>query len=220
MEHTFNIDFDRNERVGFPEIIYGKSKSVNVIQKILEKYRNKGINALITKLQKQKAEELLKNYSSAFYDPISEVFILDFEEQESTGEEIAILSAGTSDTFVVNEAYYTLSFLGYFAPRIMDIGVSGIHRLLSRIDELKKYQVLIIVAGFEGALPTVVGGLLPQPIIAVPTSVGYGVATGGKAALNTMLSSCANGITVVNIDNGYGAAKAAIRIMNLLKRSK
>ena len=118
---------------------------------------------------------------------------------------------------MVNEAYYTLSFLGIKADRINDIGVAGVHRLLKRVDDLKSYKVLIVVAGFEGALPTVTGGLLPQPIIAVPTSVGYGVAEGGTTALNTMLSSCANGITVVNIDNGYGAAMAAFRIINLIE---
>ena len=217
---TFNIDHGRSERVGFPEIIYGKSKSVDVIRKILKNYTERRSNALITKLQVEKAREILKIYPDAFYDEVSEVFILDFEEKEAESDDIAILSAGTSDTFIVNEIYYTLAFLGHFAPRIMDIGISGIHRLMSRLEDLKKYKVLIVVAGFEGALPTVVGGLLPQPIIAVPTSVGYGVSAGGNAALNTMLSSCANGITVVNIDNGYGAAKAAIRIMNLLKRSK
>lgn len=216
---AFNIDHGRTERVGFPEIIYGRSKSADVVKKILENYQDKGSNALITKLQKEKAQEVLEEYPQAFYDEVSEVFILDFEDKKKTDQEIAILSGGTSDAFIVNEIYYTLAFLGHFAARIMDIGVSGVHRLMSRLDELKKYKVLIVVAGFEGALPTVVGGLLPQPIIAVPASVGYGVSAEGKAALNTMLSSCANGITVVNIDNGYGAAKAAVRIMNLLKPS-
>ena len=108
--------------------------------------------------------------------------------------------------------------MGHSATRIVDIGVAGIHRLLSRVDELKTYKVLIAVAGFEGALPTVTGGLLPQPVIAVPTSVGYGVSADGKAALSTMLSSCSNGISVVNIDNGYGAAMAAVRILNMIEK--
>lgn len=129
-------------------------------------------------------------------------------------DEIAILSGGTSDQYLVDEIYYSLLFVGRKASRFHDVGVAGVHRLLENIEELRKYSVLIVVAGFEGALPTVVGGLLPQPIIAVPASVGYGVSKGGKTALKSMLASCANGITVVNIDNGYGAAMAAFRIIH------
>lgn len=211
---SFNIDHQRDERLGFPEIIYGKSKDIGSLKRILLDYKAKYKNALITKLQKEKAEVLSTEFEGAFYDPISGVFVLNGLEKNEAENHIAILSAGTSDLFVVNEVLHTLTFLGYNPKVIQDIGVSGIHRLLSKVDELKKYKVLIIVAGFEGALPTVVGGLLPQPIIAIPTSVGYGVSQGGNVALNTMLSSCANGITVVNIDNGYGAAMAAVRIIN------
>jgi len=127
---------------------------------------------------------------------------------------VAILSGGTSDEFVVNEAYYTLSFLGINAEKFIDVGVAGIHRLMDMDQEISKAKILIVCAGFEGALPTVVGGLFPQPIIGVPISVGYGVAEGGHTALNAMLSSCANGLTVTNINNGYGAAIAAYRILN------
>ena len=127
---------------------------------------------------------------------------------------MAILTAGTSDQYLVNEVYYTLLFFGREAKRFQDIGVAGVHRLMENADELKSFKVIIVIAGFEGALPTVVGGLFPQPIIAVPASVGYGISKGGRVALNSMLSSCANGVTVVNIDNGYGAAMAAIRIIN------
>ena len=211
---SFNLDHQRDERLGFPEIIYGKSKDVRSLKLILEEYKSQNKNALITKLQQEKAEILLQDFQSSFYDPLSGIFILNGYKEKEGEDYIAILSAGTSDLFVVNEAFHTLSFLGHKPKVIQDIGVSGIHRLLSKVEELKKYKVLIVVAGFEGALPTVVGGLLPQPIIAIPTSVGYGVSQGGNAALNTMLSSCANGITVVNIDNGYGGAMAAIRIIN------
>ena len=211
---SFNLDHQRDERLGFPEIIYGKSKDVRSLKLILEEYKSKNKNALITKLQQEKAEMLFQDFQSSFYDPLSGIFILNGYKEKEGEDYIAILSAGTSDLFVVNEAFHTLSFLGHKPKVIQDIGVSGIHRLLSKVEELKKYKVLIVVAGFEGALPTVVGGLLPQPIIAIPTSVGYGVSQGGNAALNTMLSSCANGITVVNIDNGYGGAMAAIRIIN------
>ena len=215
---SFNIDENRTDRVGFPEIIYGRSKSVETVKKILDYYVEKGENTLITKLQAEKASVIIKDFPDAFYDEESEVFILNYVTKNHAHVDVAILSGGTSDAFIVNEIYYTLSFLGYQSIRIMDIGVSGIHRLLSRVEDLQQYKVLIVVAGFEGALPTVVGGLMPQPVIAVPTSVGYGVSINGKAALSTMLSSCANGITVVNIDNGYGAAIAAIRILNLIRK--
>jgi len=215
---TFNIDHQREGRVGFPEIIYGRSKDIESIKLILQEYKSQGKNAMITKLQSEKSHQLQEIYSSSFYDPIAEIFMLEPITQQEPGKDIAILSAGTSDLFVVNEAMHTLSFLGHTPQSFQDIGVSGIHRLMSRLEQLRVFKVLIVIAGFEGALPTVAGGLLPQPIIAVPTSVGYGVAEGGTVALQTMLASCANGITVVNIDNGYGAAVAALRILNTFKK--
>lgn len=214
MSESFELDFNRSERLGFPEVIYGASKSLPVLIEILQSYQSKGLNALATKVQPDKGEALKSQFKGSLYDDISGVFALrEPHAPDSSSNEVALLSAGTSDAFVVNEAFYTLQFLGCHAARYNDIGIAGIHRLLSKVDELKKYKVLIVVAGFEGALPTAVGGLLPQPIIAVPASVGYGVSENGSVALNTMLSSCANGITVVNIDNGYGAAMAAYRIL-------
>ncbi|MDQ8187944.1 nickel pincer cofactor biosynthesis protein LarB [Pelagicoccus sp. SDUM812002] len=214
MSDSFEIDFNRTERLGFPEVIFGASKPLAVLGDILQSYKEKGLNALATKVQPSKGVALAERFPGSFYDEISGIFALeDSPDLEGSASEIAILSAGTSDAFVVNEAYHTLTFLGCKAKRYNDIGIAGIHRLLSKVDELRRYKVLIVVAGFEGALPTAVGGLLPQPIIAVPASVGYGVSEGGTVALNTMLSSCANGLTVVNIDNGYGAAMAAYRII-------
>lgn len=213
MEDQFNIDHDREGRLGFPEIIFGATKSSKVLKRILHSYQENNQNALVTKLQSKKANKLQNTFPEGFYDPDSGIFMLHFDEESLKDGSIAIISAGTSDSFVVNEIYYTLAYLGLNAERIHDVGVAGVHRLMTRIDDLKKFKILIVVAGFEGALPTVVGGLLPQPIIAVPASIGYGVAEGGNVALNTMLSSCANGITVVNIDNGYGAAMAAFRIL-------
>jgi len=211
-----NIDHDREKRIGFPEVIYGERKSTEDLFKIIKSFTEKDKNVLVTKLQKDKATDLLKTYSNAFYDTTSGVFILK-PIKELQGElQVGIVSAGTSDIHVVNEAFYTLSYMGIKAIRINDVGVAGIHRLLNKVEELKLYKVLIVIAGFEGALPTAVGGLLPQPIIAVPTDVGYGVAKGGHVALNAMLSSCANGISVVNINNGYGAAMSALRILNLI----
>lgn len=213
-----NIDHDRESRIGFQEVIYGASKTVEDLLGILLNFIEKDKNALITKLQGGKADMLLKKFPSAFYDTPSETFILKPIKDKDTMEEVGILSAGTSDVHVVNETYYTLKFMGVNSKRFHDIGVAGVHRLLDKVEALKVFKVLIVIAGFEGALPTVVGGLLPQPIIAVPTDVGYGVAKGGTVALHAMLSSCANGITVVNINNGYGAAMSAIRILNLIKK--
>ena len=215
--NNFNIDYDREKRIGIPEIIYGASKTSNDLLNILNNHLMKGKNALITKLQKQKADFLLEQFPEAFYNEDSGVFILSSIDEPQYSPDIAIISGGTSDTSVVNETYYTLAFLGVRALKVSDVGAAGLHRLLKRIEELKTFKVLIVVAGFEGALPTIIGGLLPQPIIAVPTSIGYGVAEAGKAALNSMLACCSNGISVVNINNGYGAAIAAIRILNLSK---
>ena len=208
-----NLDIDREGRIGFPEVVYGAVKSSEILAEILKRYSNSGKNALITHLQREKATALVADFADAFYDPTSGTFLLRLNDLAGAQEHVALLSAGTSDQSVVNEAFYTLNYLKVGSERISDIGVAGIHRLMTRIEDLKRFKVLIVVAGFEGALPSVVGGLLPQPIIAVPTSVGYGVAEKGMTALHAMLSSCANGITVVNIDNGYGAAVAAFRIL-------
>ncbi len=209
----YNLDTDREDRLGFPEVVYGKSKSAELLGRILSEYHSNGRNALATRVQPEKGQALLAQFPDACYDPVSQTFLLKENPLDESNARIAILSAGSSDLPVVNEAYYTLNLVNTPAKRINDVGVAGIHRLFDRLDEIKTCQALIVVAGFEGALPSVVGGLLSQPIIAVPTSVGYGVATGGNAALNAMLSSCANGISVTNIDNGYGAAMAAFRIL-------
>jgi len=212
MDHL-NLDIDREGRLGFPEVIYGAGKSTEVLAEILKRFFDSKKNALITHLQADKAAALVANYTDAFYDPTSRTLLLHLNDLAGAEEQVGILSAGTSDQFVVNEVYYTLNYLRVGSARIGDIGVAGIHRLMTRIEDLKRFKVLIVAAGFEGALPSVVGGLLPQPMIAVPTSVGYGVAANGVTALHAMLSSCANGISVVNIDNGYGAAVAAFRIL-------
>lgn len=214
---NFNIDHDRENRIGFPEVVYGTTKSIEDLSKILENYNALGKNVLVTKLQPEKASVLMQEYPNAFYDKLSSIFMAQPLNKIRGEGEVAIISAGTSDIHIVNEAYYTLQFMGIKAQRVNDVGVAGMHRIMDRVEELKSYKVLIVIAGFEGALPTVVGGLLHQPIIAVPADVGYGVAEGGHVALNAMLSSCANGITVVNINNGYGAAMSALRILNLIK---
>ncbi|MEZ4827877.1 MAG: nickel pincer cofactor biosynthesis protein LarB [Bacteroidia bacterium] len=218
MSQPFHIDFEREDRLGFPEIIFGESKPVDILQSILLHYQEKNKNALVTRLQLNKAEILLDRFPSAAYDPLSGVFFLNQFSRPENHWEVCIIAGGTSDLPVVNEIDHVLAFMGIGAGKIVDVGVSGLHRLLARLEEIKKYSILIAVAGFEAALPTVLGGLVPQPVIAVPVSVGYGVAANGIAALNSMLASCANGISVVNIDNGYGAAMAAVRILNMIRK--
>lgn len=212
---NYKIDHDRTKRIGFPEVVYGESKNVSTLKKIIDDIYTKSHKVLITKLQQDKYQEIKKDYPKSFYDESSGVCVVgELPTNDKKHPDVAILSGGTSDEFVVNEAFYTLSFLGVKAEKFIDVGVAGIHRLMDRDQEIRKAKILIVCAGFEGALPTVVGGLFPQPIIGVPISVGYGVAEGGLTALNSMLSSCANGLTVTNIDNGYGAAIAAYRILN------
>ena len=212
---NYKLDYNRLKRTGFPEVVFGGNKDVDTLKSIISDIVAKQRKALITKVQKEKYDTLKLYFPVSLYDEISQVLVIGkFPKTTSKQNSVAILSGGTSDEFVVNEAFYTLSFLGIHSKKYFDVGVAGLHRLIEYTEELKEYKVIIVCAGFEGALPTVVGGLFPQPIIAVPVSIGYGVAAGGITALNSMLSSCANGITVVNIDNGYGAAIAAFRILN------
>jgi len=213
-----NIDHDRENRIGFQEVVYGESKSIEDLSHILKNFISNGKNVLITKLQKDKADVFLKKYTDAMYDEPSGIFILKPLKEMAKKNEVAIISAGTSDIHVSNEVFYTLKYMGVNAIKVNDVGVAGIHRLMSKIEFLSSFKILVVIAGFEGALPTVIGGLLPQPIIAVPTDVGYGVAKGGHVALNAMLSSCANGISVVNINNGYGAAMSVVRILNIINK--
>ncbi len=212
----YNLDMDRENRLGFPEVVYGQTKSAELLKSILSEYQSQGKNALVSRVQSEKGATLLEAFPEAFFDPLSGSFLLQKNELDESQARVGIICAGSSDLYAVNEALYTLNLLEQPAVCINDVGVAGLHRLLNRLEDIKKFQVLIVVAGFEGALPSVVGGLLKQPIIAVPTSIGYGVAEGGQSALHAMLSSCANGITVTNIDNGYGAAMAAYRILQLL----
>lgn len=207
------LDLERSKRLGFPEVVYGAGKSIETLISIVTVYQKKNENVLITRLQANKASALSEHFTGSYYHAESSLFMLYPCKVNKDMASVCIITAGTSDIPVANEAYHTLQFLGIAANRINDIGVAGIHRLMSKAEEIQKYQVLIVVAGFEGALPSVMGGMFSQPIIAVPTSTGYGAARNGETALLAMLSSCANGISVVNIDNGYGAALAAFRIL-------
>tara|TARA_B100000965_G_scaffold318617_1_gene279409 strand:+ start:925 stop:1572 length:648 start_codon:yes stop_codon:yes gene_type:complete len=209
------IDFQRRSRLGVIEAIWGEHKSIEQISKILKKYQYASETALVTRLNKEKGEKLLIEFPSAKFHEISGCLTMGvFKEYISSEEEVIILTGGTSDLGVASEAEIALNFHGIRTKLLIDVGVAGIHRLLDRLEEIKAAKVVIACAGMEGALPTVLAGLIPQPIIGLPVSVGYGISGGGKTALDGMLASCAPGLLVVNIDNGYGAAMAAFRILS------
>ena len=213
------LDHNRKNRLGFPEIIYGEFKTVSQLDDIIREHLDRNSNILVTRLQADKGQLLVESYRNANYDKLSQTFSRYCSEIDKREGSVGVISGGTSDSGIVKEAVNTLSYLGIKSISYNDIGVAGIHRLLDKKEALMHCDVLIAIAGFEGALPSVVGGIFPQPIIAVPTSVGYGVASGGTTALNAMLTSCANGILVTNIDNGCGAALAAARILNQIYKS-
>jgi len=210
------IDHHRELRQGAPEIILGESKSIEQLLTIVGKMAERGSNILVTRLSREKADALLPHHPGGEYDADGRTFALVQQPIEVAGRgRIVVVCAGTSDIPVTREATVTARLLGNEVEEVVDVGVAGIHRLLARMERLREASVVIVVAGMEGALPSVVGGLVSVPVIAVPTSVGYGAAFGGVAALLGMLNSCASGVTVVNIDNGFGAAFAASRINRL-----
>lgn len=207
------IDHHRELRQGVPEVILGEGKSLEQLQTILTAMAKQGRNILITRLDSEKATTLCNHFTKGEYDVDARTFCLVQQKIENSGQgKILVICAGTSDLPVAREAVITARMLGNEVEELIDVGVAGIHRLLARQDLLQQAAVLIVIAGMEGALPSVVGGLVAKPVIAVPTSVGYGASFGGIAALLGMLNSCASGVTVVNIDNGFGAAFAANRI--------
>lgn len=205
-----SIDHHRELRQGFPEVILGESKSVGQIEKIIAALLNRGNNILVTRLIEEKAIRIREKFPTADYHADAGCLTIEQKPVEILGKgEILIISAGTSDLPVAAEAMVTARMMGNEVEHLYDVGVAGIHRLLAHRERLFSASVLIVVAGMEGALPSVVGGMVSRPVIAVPTSVGYGASFGGIAALLGMLNSCASGVTVVNIDNGFGAAYAA-----------
>lgn len=208
-----NIDYQRKERNGFHEVIFSSHKSLSQLSAIVKELIERKKNIFATRLSEEKGAELVKQFQCVTYDPLSQTLTYFYEKPALHNGSLAILAAGTADTIVAEEAYRTAHFYGVEATRFYDVGVAGLHRLLNSVEKIKKFDVIICVAGMEGALPSVVGGLMDQPIIAVPTSVGYGVHLQGLSTLAAMLNSCSEGITVVNIDNGFGAACAAMRIL-------
>ena len=211
-----NIDHHREVRTGYPEVIYCECKSDDQILGIVDKMTQKNSNILGTRCRKETYEKINQIYPNAEYDQLSKILKIQNHPIENIGKgKIVVVTGGTSDIPVADEAYHTAIFLGNTAERVYDVGVAGIHRLLSKKHIIDSARVIIVVAGMEGALPSVVGGLVDVPIIAVPTSVGYGANFGGLSALLTMLNSCASGISVVNIDNGFGAGYLASMINKL-----
>jgi hypothetical protein len=200
------IDHHRSLRKGFPEVIWGEGKTAGQILSITKQLKTKGQNILITRLEERKARAIQRAFPKSRYYPNSKVLTYLVHPISSEGKgTILVISAGTTDIPVAEEAAVTAQFMGNRVETLYDVGVAGIHRLLSERQRLEAARVLIVVAGMEGALPSVVGGLVDRPVIAVPTSVGYGTSFGGITALLAMLNSCASGVAVVNIDNGFGA---------------
>ena len=206
-----DIDLHRSLRQGMPEVIYGAGKTAEQIAGIVSAMKERGVpNIMVTRLTQEKADLICKE-TEIEYDPVSRIAVANRKETEKKGK-IVVLSAGTSDLPVAEEAAVTAELYGNYVERVYDVGVAGIHRLLHRLPVLEDAKVIVAVAGMEGAIVSVVGGLVACPVIGVPTSVGYGANFGGTAALLSMLNSCASGVSVVKIDNGFGAGVLASKI--------
>jgi len=208
------FDFDRQNRLGLIEAIWGEHKSVEQLKKVAQEVLNKGEFVFITRINESKARCLQDIYSNAIFIKDANCLVIGENVNKiKTEKTVAIVSGGSSDLKVSLEVKTALEIYGITCETFIDVGVAGVHRLFSQLDKINAHDLIIVCAGMEGALATLIGGLLPQPIIGVPVSVGYGVSKDGMVALNSMLASCSPGILVMNIDNGYGAAMAALRII-------
>lgn len=209
-----HIDHHRSLRKGFPEVIYGEGKTAGQIDGILEKMMAQEDTILVTRLDREKAGFLEQKYTGSVYHEDARMLVIAEKEPIPSGlGTVLVISAGTSDIPVAREALLTARYMGSPVESVYDVGVAGIHRLFAYKDAIESARVLVVVAGMEGALPSVVAGLVDRPVIGVPTSVGYGVNLGGMTALFAMLNSCSSNVSVVNIDNGFGAGYLAA-IMN------
>lgn len=210
------IDHHREIRNGYPEVIYGEGKAIDHIKGIVKHMMEKNQkNILCTRASREVYEAIREVTSDAIYYELARIVVVKREEIKRSKGKIIVVTGGTADIPVAEEAAITAEVLGNEVVKLYDVGVAGIHRLLSNMDVLNSGNVVIAVAGMEGALASVVGGLVDKPVIAVPTSVGYGANFGGLSALLCMLNSCASGVSVVNIDNGFGAAYTASMINNV-----
>lgn len=211
----FDLDLLRAQRMGLEEALFCAGKTSAQIERIVETVAEKGQSMLLTRLDENRHAALSEAVRAALdYDPLSRTAILGVRSKPEGKPRVAVVSAGTSDLPISREAVRTLQYYGEAVSEFNDVGVAGLHRLISRLEEIRHSEVVIAVAGMDAALMSVLGGLVKAPLIAVPTSVGYGAARGGETALAASLSSCAAGVVVVNIDNGFGAACAALRILN------
>ena len=211
------LDHDRRKRTGLDEAVYCAGKSAAHIAAILEQVEQRAGRILLTRLAPTQFEALPQDVRERLdYDHLSASAFFPDPHPESGRHRVAVIAAGTSDAAVAREASRTLAFSGESPLHITDVGVAGLWRLLDRLEEIRAAKVVIAVAGMDAALPTVLAGLIDAPIVGVPTSVGYGAAEGGQTALKAMLASCASGLAVTNIDNGYGGACAALRILGAI----
>ncbi|MFV0378098.1 MAG: nickel pincer cofactor biosynthesis protein LarB [Mangrovibacterium sp.] len=209
------IDTDRERRTGFPEVIYAAGKTPEQVAQIAARLHEKGIDVLATRATADIYEAVLQCIPTASYNALAKTISYQQKAKMNTKGYLVVVAAGTSDLPVAEEAVETARFLGNRVETVYDVGVAGIHRLFAKLELIRNARVIIVVAGMEGALASVVGGLVNKPVIAVPTSVGYGANFGGLSALLAMLNSCASGVSVVNIDNGFGAACQASLINQL-----
>ena len=212
LQAVADLDFDRAERRGYPEAVYCESKTPVQLRLIAAAVRERSSRTLFTRASPEQAEAVLAELPDAGRDEESRLLWWPAEPPVATGGLVVIAAAGTSDLPVAREAQLVARFLGRRTELVADVGVAGLHRILNRLELLRSAAAIVVVAGMDGALPSVVAGLVAAPVIAVPTSVGYGAAFEGLAALLTMLNSCAPGVAVVNIDNGYGAGHLAAQI--------
>ena len=204
------LDLQREARCGFPEVVYCAGKTVGQSVQILDVLMDKYDNVIGTRADKAVYDALISRHPAAQYDPLARMVYQHKDKTVVNGDRlISVITAGTSDIPIAEEAALTAEIMGNRVERIYDVGVAGIHRLLARVDDIRRANVNIVVAGMEGALASVVGGLVDKPVIAVPTSIGYGANFHGLSALLAMLNSCAAGVSVVNIDNGFGAGRLA-----------
>lgn len=213
------IDISRKKRCGYNEAVYCRSKTDGELLKIFEAFNNENLNVIGTKANENQAGILKEKFNKIEYDKKAKIVTLVNQPIEKIGK-ISICSAGTSDLPIALEAKLTAEFFGSEVSMYNDIGVAGLHRLLAQINDIKNANAIIAIAGMEGALPGVIAGLVDIPVIAVPTSVGYGTSFNGISALLTMLNSCAEGLTTVNIDNGFGAGYSANQINRLITKGK
>ncbi len=208
-----HVDHHRSLRAGYPEMIFGEPKSADQIIRIINTLLKHDVNILVTRVDSLKAKTVQKSVKGLNYNEDARTLtMINHKVEMKTRGSILVITAGTSDMPAAEEAAITAEVMGNKVERLFDVGVAGLHRLLGNYDTINNASVLIVAAGMEGALPSVVGGLVDKPVIALPTSVGYGTSFGGITALLSMLNSCASGVTVVNIDNGFGAGYAAAQI--------